>query len=111
MQQLSLFQPTEPEWNNITLDWLQEYITNYSDLKFIQKDNGIECCLKKVVLRFSISIVDLKEYTCWTNPLLVHFDLHKNGGDYQGLGFAVDNMNNFRKNLIDIIEKFKIWVG
>ena len=107
--QLSFQLIQEPEWNDITLDWLQEYITNYSDLKFIQKDNGIECCLKKAVLRFSISIVDLKEYTWWNNPLLVHFDLSKRKGDYEGLGFAVNNIEDFKKSLIDIIEKFKSW--
>lgn len=38
--QLSLFAPAEPEWENITLEWLFEYLnTHYPELKFkIEKD-------------------------------------------------------------------------
>lgn len=122
--QLSFQLTQEPEWNDITLDWLQEYITQHFDLSFKRKEKWsyynpqtdktenieeIECVIKNVCLSFHISIVDLKEYTWWNNPLLVHFDMHKTKGDYQGLGFCVNNMNDFKKSLIDIIEKFKSW--
>ena len=46
----------------------------------------------------------------WNNPVLVHFDLHKTCGDYQGLGWAVDNMSDFEKGVEEIIEKYKKWV-
>jgi len=109
MQQLRLFQLQEPEWNDITINWLFEYLNANTDLKFNLKDNNVECSVKNVVLNFYISSVDLKEYTWWTNSLLVHFDMHKIKGDYQGLGFAVDNMQDFKNRLNEIIEKFKSW--
>ena len=122
--QLSFQLTQEPEWNDITLDWLQDYITRYSDLSFKRKEmwsyynpqtdkeemiEEIECVIKNVILSFHISIVDIKEYIWWKNPVLVHIDLHKTKGDYEGLGFAVDNMKDFRNGLIDIVEKFKEW--
>ena len=114
----------EPEWNDITLDWLQDYITRYSDLSFKRKEmwsyynpqtdkeemiEEIECVIKNVILSFHISVIDIKEYIWWKNPVLVHIDLNKRKGDYEGLGFAVDNMKDFRNGLIDIVEKFKEW--
>ena len=120
--QLSFQLTQEPEWNDITLDWLQEYITQYSGLEFKRKDlwnyynpqtdkneevEEIECVIKNVCLSFHISETNHPEI--WTNPILVHFDLSKRKGDYEGLGFCVNNMNDFKKSLIDIIEKFKEW--
>lgn len=121
--QLGLF--TEfTEWNDINSDWLYEYLNTNTDLKFkraekwkyanyetgeIQEIEDIECSMKNITLSIHIGKTD--NLHIWTNPTLVHFHLHKNHGYYYGLGFAVDNMDKFKKSLNEMIEKFKSWVG
>ena len=107
--QLSLF-PIEINWNEITTEWLFDYLKNhYPELKWEIDNNWVEEVVtktKKVVCGFYIGTSNCD---CWKNPILVHFDLHKTGGDYQGLGFAVDNLKDFEKSVYEIIEKYKIW--
>ena len=114
---LSLF----TDWNNITTEWLFNYLKSNYPLNFKlgdkwycntpydeepQEIQEIKLETKKVICRIHKSTINLKEFTMWNNPVLVHFYLHKTGGNYQGYGFAVNNMPDFEKGVKEIIVNF-----
>ena len=111
--QLKLFSPTEPEWENITLEWLFEYLNSYyPELKFIiDKDYdgrviGIEQSVcKKVRLQFYIARYD-KCVPGRAGKKFIGGSSERYFGPYCGQTFGFDSMEELKEMLPRRIEIF-----
>ena len=116
-QQLNLFTPSLPEWKNITIEWLFDYISSlYPEMKFacIEKedyDGNKEIVIqqsifKKANLEFSLGEYD--ECVDWVkNKNYIGCSTEKFFGNWGGMIETYDCMENFIESLPIRIQKFK----
>lgn len=112
MQQLKLFHIEEPEWINITTEWLLNYLqSEYPEMKFklfayADGTNEIEQTFcKKVICKFSIE--NSADLDIWQNPVLIHMDTRKLYGNWGGFCEAVNSMEEFKSELPGYIKSCK----
>lgn len=99
------------DWLCIDNDWLCDYLNRlYPDLKFCY--NGFDISQKKhnklAELHFSVKTTD---YKIWDNPILIHLGVQKKYGSLEGVGVAVNNMEDFEIELPKFVEKFYMYVN
>ena len=108
IKQLSLFDT--PDWLSINNDWLLNYLNQYfPELKFRYEDDYIaQSRYKGVELYFAVRKTD--KLDIWANPILIHLDVSKRKGNYEGQGLAVNNMSDFEEQLERFVVKFYEYV-
>lgn len=116
--QLKLFTPELPEWKNITIEWLYDYLTFlYPEMKFklIEKENYFDknkyfsieqTAYKKVELQFSLGEYAQCVTTC-KNRNYISCSSMKLYGSYAGHGETYDNMEDFIKSVPLRIQRCK----
>ena len=107
--QLSLFAPEFPEWKNITIEWLFNYLSMlYPEMKFqLEKYidwNDEECChiiqtaFKKVELTFDIGEYD--DCVTWNkNKNYVGCGTMQKYGHWSGMGETYDCWEDFKERV------------
>lgn len=107
--QLRLFNIEEPKWENITTEWLLNYLqSEYPEMRFQLFDDSIieQTVNKKATCKFHINNEDI-DLTIWDNPLLIHLGVLQKYDGWSGMGEAVNNINDFKKRLPMYIEQCK----
>lgn len=107
--QLKLFNIVEPKWEDITTEWLLNYLqTEYPEMKFkLFEDEYIEQTVgKKATCKFYITNGDI-DLSIWDNPLLIHLGVEQKYGSWSGMFRAVNNMKDFKNRLPMYIERCK----
>ena len=104
--QLKLFNPGLPEWKNITIEWLYDYLTSlYPEMNF-QYGEGVDegekivkqTAYKKVKLDFGLGIY--AESVDWVkNRNFISCHSEQEFGHWSGMGETYDNMEDFIKLL------------
>ena len=106
--QLKLFTSEFPEWKNITIEWLYDYLTSlYPEMNFklVKKENYFDTnkyfsieqtVYKKVELKFSIGEYNQCVTWCKNRNYISCYSM-KLFGDWAGHGETFDNMEDFIK--------------
>ena len=115
MQQLSLFNTSDIGWNDITEDWLLNYLQSmYSDLKFAPTSgfNDDEVWIRQTASKNARLVLYIKrdnDLKIWQNPTLVHLSVERRHHGYTGESVAVNNFDDFYKTLANYVKKFEEW--
>lgn len=115
MQQLKLFTPVEPEWQDITIEWLFDFLNNqYPEMKFfIDRKTSYDGTPyirqnlhKKIVCQFYIGKFD-KCVEQAKNPNYIGVAYGKCFGNWGQTSCPIDSMEEFKELLPHIIEESK----
>ena len=117
--QLSLFAPVEPEFKNITTDWLLSFLnTQYPEMKFTTKKHVgwskfIEITQNmhnKIELYLYVGKHDKNAVTDNKGLKYIGYSYGKEYGDYHHRCGSIDSMEELKKELPIFIKKCKDYV-
>jgi len=102
------------KWEDLTTDKLYQFLKKRTSLPLVYKNDTIHIEVskpKKIEITLSVSKIDeaLKRNCKWKSTTLLHIQLQQNKGILRGEGTAVDNTEDFRKELTVCIGRGKEW--
>ena len=115
-QQLKLFTVQEPLFEDVTNNWLLEYLQNeYPEMKFkkykyFDKEIVGATYSPKVFLSFKVVRRAEKEYWCRKTDVYISINGQKNYGSFEGFGYGVDSIEEFKKDALNVVERCKKWL-
>lgn len=118
MIQLSLFSINEPNFYDLTLNWLAEYLnTHYPEMKFkIYKyfDEDVIGQTLSNKITFQFSIVDKNDddkFWSRKEKRYISVNANKKYGDFEGFGYGLDSIEEFKTELNILIPRCKEWIA
>lgn len=116
-KQLKLFAIQEPLFEEITNDWLLEYLQNeYPEMEFKKyKHFGKEVvgvtCSPKIQLYFYVYYRTQNDiHWCRDKNVYIGLDGQKNFGSFEGFGCGVDSIEEFKTEALNVVERCKKWL-
>jgi len=115
MLQLNLFTPSEPEWKDITIEWLFEFLNNrYREMKFYIDRNSSydgtpyirQNLHEKIECSFHIGEFDI-DVNWVKNRNYIGVSYGKCFGNYGQTSYPIDTMDEFKEYLPRVIEESK----
>lgn len=117
--QLNLFSPPEPAWEDITIEWLFNYLNSqYPEMKFTTKEHvGWSKFIKitqnmhnRIELYLYVGKHDKDAVTDNKGLIYIGYSYGKEYGDYHHRCGSIDSMEELKKELPIFIKKCKDYV-
>ncbi len=118
MNQLNIFSINEPDFYDLTLNWLVEYLNiHYPEMKFKIYEYFGEMVVgqtqsSKIVCQFNIVDKD-KNDKFWRRKQkrYIGISARKKYGDFEGMGCGLDSIQEFKTELCVLIPRCKKWIA
>lgn len=115
--QLNLFNKRLPNWSDITIEWLFEYLTSlYPEMKFKlfeeeDYDGNRDFCIKQTAfkkVKFEFYLDEFCSSVTWCrNRNYISCTTEQEFGNWSGMSAPIDNMEDFLKLLPILIKGCK----